>query len=96
MDAYILINNDQTSIDEAEAQGYCGMNVSTDGSLIIMYHSDAHLDIDPLLTTKPSLPNYVVETIPNPQHMTKTQAQQIIAYEATSDGASDGWWFNLK
>ena len=90
---YTVWETDATSQSEMAAEGYTGGNTSTDGNLIIVDKCD---NDEPTQTTVPSKPVYVVEAMPNWPYLTFTEAHQLIAYEATSDGASDGWYYSSK
>ena len=87
---YILAATDGTSLSELASQGYEITNTCTDGAFCIVdkKSSDAIT-----LTTNPALPAYVVESISDPQNMTHDEAKQVIAYLATSEGGSDGWYY---
>jgi len=90
---YTVWCTDATSNAEAVAAGYSETNFSTDGLLCIADKCD---NSEPTQTTVPTKPTYVVEEMPNFPYLSYTEARQLIAYEATSDGASDGWYYNNR
>lgn len=89
---YSLAKTDETALAELAAEGFSVTNISTDGLLCLVDRRNGA----PTLTDPPDLPSYVVESISDPQDMTHAQAKIIIAYQASSGGASDGWFYNSR
>lgn len=89
IDRYALIKNEESIIAEAQYQGCSGLNTSEDETLCIVYcpHENALS-----LSEHAVLPSYVKEEIEDIEFLTHEQARTIIDYQATSTGASDGWY----
>jgi len=88
---YTVYATDATSLEEIATAGYPQGKTSTDGSLIIV---DNQCNSEPTQTTVPTKPAYVVETMSNWPYINHTEARQLFAYQATSNGASDGYYYN--
>jgi hypothetical protein len=88
---YTVFKTDETSITERDSQGFTGGNFSTDGNLVV---GDKCVDGNCTCTDVPTKPTYVVEAMSNWPHLSHQEALALVHYEATSDGASDGWFFS--
>lgn len=76
---------------EIASEGFDIKNKSTDGLLVIV---DKNSDSNPTVTDAPTRPSYAsAEDFPDWPNMTLAKAKQLIDYLATSDGASDGWYY---
>lgn len=90
---YYLCKTDDTSRAEIESKGGYIANCSTDGTLCMVDNQNGP---EIVLSDPPSLPSYVVEVIADPQNMSHEEAKAVISYQATTQGASDGWWYSTK
>ena len=90
---YTVYAMDATSISERESEGYVGGNKSTDGLLFVCGKGD---NVKPTQKTVPLKPSYVTESMPNWPYLSHTEAKQLISCKATTNGGSDGWFYNNR
>ena len=84
---YHLFIHDNPGMTDMASLGFVSSNISTDGNLCICDKGDSTEEVIDIEPTKPS---YVVESMTNWPHLTHTEAHQLIKYEATTEGGSDG------
>lgn len=90
---YHVFIHDASGITELESYGFTMGKVSTDGNLVVCDKQD---DVEETITDEPSKPAYVVEDMTNWPHLSNEEAIQLVTYEATEQGGSDGYSFNTK
>jgi|TARA_Y100000310_G_scaffold311768_2_gene358364 hypothetical protein len=90
---YTVYAMDATSVSECASAGFPSGHKATNTNLVIVDRKDNAI---PVQTTVPTKPSYVVESMSNWPYLTHTEALQLISYEATTSGGSDGWFYNKK
>lgn len=91
MNSYVYTVYKVSESAEIASEGFDIRNKSTDGLLTIV---DKRSESNPTITDPPVRPGYAsAEDFPDWSNMTLAKARQLIAYQATTDGGSDGWWF---
>lgn len=89
---YYVCKTDATNKADAESKDLSLRNYSTDGLLAICQsHDDGVLLVDP-----PTKPSYVIELMVDWPKIELVDALLLDKYQATLDGASDGWSFSSK
>jgi hypothetical protein len=88
---YLVCGTDTHCIEDLEANGYKLTNCSTDGTLTVVDKKD-HEECQ--MTHTVTKPSYVVEEFPNFPYLTQAEAKQLISYQASAEGASDGWTYS--
>ncbi|GAG26386.1 unnamed protein product [marine sediment metagenome] len=72
---------------EVASEGFMINEVSTDGLLVVVDKCSA---VEPTVTSAPSKPSYVTG-MSNWPHLSHSEARQLIDYQATTGGGSNGW-----
>lgn len=90
---YHVFKTNAASIAELESQGFCAKVLSTDGLLTVVDKQDTEAVT---ITDVPTKPSYVLEEMPNWPCLSHAEARQLASYQATTQGASDGWFYSDK
>ena len=89
---YTVFKVTRESLQESFDSNYGGRNLSADGTLVIR-----HTEGTPIVPSDPAIkPSYVVESFPNFPNISTSEVKTLIAYTASTSGASDGWKYNTN